>query len=180
MEALKALAECWPDSARDIRLNLQVVLQEGALTPRLRFGIALASALASRQGELREAILRDGRTHLDEAMVDDAQAAAALMSMNNVYYRFRHMIGKESYQQLPARLRMNRIASPKTDKGSFELLCLAVSAIHGCETCVKSHEQAVLANGITEAQVNDAVRIAAVIHAAAVTLESVPADRAEF
>lgn len=171
MEALKALAECWPDSARDIRLNLQVVLQEGALTPRLRFGIALASALASRQGELREAILRDGRTHLDEAMVDDAQAAAALMSMNNVYYRFRHMVGKPSYAHKPARLRMQRIAQPLTGKADFELFCLAVSALNGCEVCVKSHEQVVLEGG-PEDHVNDAVRVAAVVHAAAVALES--------
>lgn len=180
MDALKALSESWPDAARDIRLNLQVVLQESSLTPRLRFGIALASALASRQSALREAILRDGRPHLDEAMVDDAQAAAALMSMNNIYYRFRHMIGKESYQALPARLRMNRIAHPKTDAASFELLCLAVSAIHGCEMCVQTHEKSVIAHGLTEAQVNDAVRIAAVVHAAAVSLESVAEDRAEF
>lgn len=180
MDALKSLSESWPDSARDIRLNLQVVLQEGALSPRLRFGVALASAIASRQTELRDAVLRDGKAVLDEAMIDDAQAAAVLMSMNNVYYRFRHMMAKEVYQTLPARLRMNRIANPKTDKGSFELLCLAVSAIHGCQMCVQSHEASVIAHGISEAQVNDAVRIAAVVHAAAVTSESVTADRAEF
>jgi alkyl hydroperoxide reductase subunit D len=180
MDALKSLSESWPDSARDIRLNLQVVMQEGSHSPRVRFGIAVASAIASRANDLRDAILRDGRAHLDEAMIDDAQAAAALMSMNNVYYRFRHMMGKEVYQTLPARLRMNRIASPKTDKGTFELLCLAVSAIHGCQMCVQSHEASVIAHGMTEAQVHDAVRIAAVVHAAAVTLDSVTADKAEF
>ena len=54
----------------------------------------------------------------------------------------------------------------------FELVCLAVSAINGCEMCVQSHEKVVLEGGLTEDQVHDAVRIASVIHAAAVGLES--------
>jgi alkyl hydroperoxide reductase subunit D len=38
--------------------------------------------------------------------------------------------------------------------------------------CVRSHEKVVLEGGLSEAQVHDAVRIASVIHAAAVGLES--------
>ena len=93
------------------------------------------------------------------------------MAMNNVYYRFRHMIGKESYDAKPARLRMQRIAKPATSKADFELFCLAVSAINGCEMCIRSHEAAVISGGLTEDHVVDAVRIAAVINAAAVALE---------
>ena len=104
-------------------------------------------------------------------MVEDALAAAALMAMNNVYYRFRHLVGKPSYAQKPARLRMNRMAQPATNKADFELFCLAVSAINGCETCIRAHEQVVLEGGLTEEQVHDAVRIAATVHAAAVALE---------
>ena len=93
------------------------------------------------------------------------------MGMNNVYYRFRHMIGKEAYQK-PARLRMKRIAKPATNKTDFELFCLAVSAINGCETCVVSHEKTVLEGGLTEDNVHDAVRIAATVHGAVVALEA--------
>jgi alkyl hydroperoxide reductase subunit D len=93
------------------------------------------------------------------------------MAMNNVYYRFRHMVGKDSYSTRPARLRMNRIGQPRTSRAEFELLCLAVSAINGCEACVRSHEAAVVEGGLTEDQVHDAVRIASVLHAAAVALE---------
>ena len=89
--------------------------------------------------------------------------------MNNVYYRFRHMVGKESYGAKPARLRMNRIVQPKTSKATFELMCLA-SAINGCESCIRSHEHAVVEGGLTEDHVHDAVRIAATIRAAAVAL----------
>ncbi len=92
------------------------------------------------------------------------------MAMNNVFYRFRHMIEKPSYAALPARLRMSRIAKPRTGKAAFELLCLAVSAIEGCEACVQSHEHSVLESGKTELDVLDAVRIASVVRAAAAVL----------
>jgi alkyl hydroperoxide reductase subunit D len=66
---------------------------------------------------------------------------------------------------------MQRIAKPASNKADFELFCLAVSAINGCEMCVRSHEEVVRNAELTEEQVHDAVRIAAVIHAAAVSLE---------
>jgi alkyl hydroperoxide reductase subunit D len=180
MEALKALAQSFPDAAKDIRLNLQSVLSESTLSERQRFGIAYASALASRSPALREALVQDGAEHLDDAVRDDAQAAASLMAMNNVFYRFRHIVGKPSYAAIPARLRMNRIAQPKTSKAEFELMCLAVSAINNCELCVQTHEQAILENGMSEQNIVDAVRIAATIHAAAITLEAVATDAAGF
>lgn len=91
--------------------------------------------------------------------------------MNNVYYRFRSKIAKESYSSKPARLRMQRLARPATSKPEFELMCLAVSAINDCETCVKSHEHVVIEGGFTEDQVHDAVRIAAVIHGLSFALD---------
>jgi alkyl hydroperoxide reductase subunit D len=85
------------------------------------------------------------------------------------------MVGKPSYAEKPARLRMNRLVRPATNKVDFELFSLAVSAVNGCEACVRAHEQVVTAGGLTEDAVHDAVRIAAVIHGAAVALE-LPAE----
>lgn len=172
MSAVEELRASLPDTARDIKLNLQSVLQSESLTAAQRWGTAIASAVASRSPRLRDALLADARAAaVEEAVIDDALAAAALMAMNNVYYRFRHMIGKPSYGERPARLRMQRIAKPAASKVDFELFCLAVSAINGCETCIRSHEQVVVGGGLTEEQVHDAVRIAATVHAAAVSLE---------
>ncbi|HYH07925.1 MAG TPA: carboxymuconolactone decarboxylase family protein [Thermoanaerobaculia bacterium] len=171
MSRIEELRASIPEAAKDIKLNLQSVLQPGALTPAQRWGVAIASAVATRNAALREAVIADGRAEVAAAVIDDALAAAALMAMNNVYYRFRHMIGKESYSQMPARLRMQRIARPASNKADFELFCLAVSAINGCEMCIRSHEEVVLEGGISEEQVHDAVRIAATINAAAVALE---------
>lgn len=170
--ATSALADRMPDAARDIRLNLQSVLETSSLNEAQRYGVAVACAIAARNPDLKKAVIEDAGAKVDPAVIDDGIAAAALMGMNNVFYRFRHMIGKPAYETKPARLRMQRIAKPATNKVDFELFCLAVSAINGCEACVKSHEHVVIEGGLSEDNVHDAVRIAAVIHAAAVALEA--------
>jgi alkyl hydroperoxide reductase subunit D len=172
VSALEAIREALPEAARDVKLNLVSVLGDGALTPAQRWGVAVASAAAARNRRLLDAVVTDARGATDPAVVDDALAAAALMAMNNVYYRFRHMIARPAYAQKPARLRMNRLARPLTSKADLELFSLAASAINGCEVCVQAHERAVLDAGLGEDHVHDAVRIAATIHAAAVALES--------
>jgi alkyl hydroperoxide reductase subunit D len=171
MSAVEGLRAAIPDTARDIKLNLQSVLQPGPLTAAQRWGVAIASAVATRNVRLRDALIEDARREVTAEVIDDALAAAALMAMNNVYYRFRHMIGKESYSQMPARLRMQRIARPASNKTDFELFCLAVSAINACEMCIRSHEDVVIKGGLSEDQVHDAIRIAATINAAAVAIE---------
>ena len=172
MTGLERIRDVLPEAARDIKLNLSAVLQAGPLDPGQRWGVAIASAIAARNPALRAATLADAAAAgVDAAVIDDARAAAALMAMNNVYYRFRHLVGKDSYGQKPARLRMNRLVKPATNKTDFELFSLAVSAINGCETCIRSHEEVVLAGGLTEDHVHDAIRIAATFHAAAVALE---------
>src|SRR5262244_2352562 len=168
MNALESLRAAIPETAKDLRLNLHGVLQPGSLTKEQIWGVAVASAIASRNPQLRQATLEDALVHVAPEVVEDAKAAAALMGMNNVYYRFRHMIGRDEYTQKPARLRMQRIGHVATNKPDFELFCLAVSAINGCESCIRSHEQVVREGGISEDQVNDAIRIAATFHGAAV------------
>ena len=176
METLESLRERLPESAKDIKLNLQSVLASGGpLTPQQRWGVAVASALASRYPALSRAVLAEAGREVGDAVVQDAIAAAALMSMNNVFYRFKHRIGKAAYQDKPARLRMNRLAKPLTNKVDFELFSLAVSAINDCESCVRAHEQAVTDGGLSEDAVVDATRIAASIHAAAVALDAADA-----
>ena len=178
MATLAELRDSLPAAAVDIKLNLGSVLSGGTLGPAQRWGVALAAAAAARNPALRDAIAAEARREVPEAVVEDALAAAVLMGMNNVYYRFRHLVGKPSYSERPARLRMNRMVKPAASKVDFELFSLAVSALAGCETCVRSHEKAVLDGGLTEEHVHDAVRIAAVVQAAAVALELPSADPA--
>ena len=168
MEALEALRATLPDSAKDIRLNLSAVLAEGApLDADQRWGTAYAVALATLDSELAGALRAAARGRASETALDDAEAAAALAAMNNVYYRFRHRVGVESYAQRSPRLRMNRLAQTAGPRTNMELYVLAVSAYNDCETCVQAHEKLVRQNGLEEEHVHEAVRIAAVIAAAA-------------
>lgn len=168
---LETLRASLPAAARDLSLNLQSTLEQGALSPGQRWLVALSCALATRDSVLRDAVkaglASDPTVTNAGAIEEDAVAVASLMAMNNVYYRFRHMVGKQTYSDKPARLRMTRLARPATSKADFELASLAVSAINGCEMCVRSHEAAVLHNGLSEEHVHDAVRIAATVNGVA-------------
>jgi alkyl hydroperoxide reductase subunit D len=132
----------------------------------------LASALASRNTALIHSVASDAQAHLSEAAAKAAKAAAAIMGMNNIYYRFVHMMGVSDYAQLPARLRMNIIANPGVEKLDFEMWSLAVSAVNGCGMCVEAHERELIKHGTTKETIQDIIRIAAVIHAVAVTIET--------
>lgn len=170
MSDLDALLERLPEAAKDLKLNVKAVLGESSLTAAQTWGTAVASAIAADHPDLQRAITEAARGRVEAAVLDDAVAAASLMGMNNVLYRFRHMV--PGYDQIPARLRMQRLGKPASNRVDLELFSLAVSAIHGCETCVRAHEKVVLEGGLSQQQVFDSVRIAAVMHGAAVALRA--------
>jgi len=174
MTALEQLRDSIPDYARDLKLNLGSVLTvQGApgLTANQIWGTALATAIASRHLPLVQAIETAARAEIDEAGINGAKAAAAIMGMNNVYYRFLHLVGDAEYQSMPARLRMNVMANPGIDKLDFELYSLAVSAVNGCGLCIESHEKLLRKHDIGRDSIQSTVRIAAVVHAVACVLE---------
>jgi alkyl hydroperoxide reductase subunit D len=181
MTTLDTIRDSIPDYARDLKLNLGSVLSTtGApgLSEKQIWAVALASAIASRHPPLARDIETLAAAHLDPAYINGAHAAAAIMGMNNVYYRFLHLVEDPEYAQLPARLRMNVIGNPGIEKIDFELLSLAVSAINGCGTCVASHERQLRKHELTREAVQSAVRIAATVHAVARVLESANNARA--
>jgi len=178
--SIQTLKNRLPDYARDLKLNLGSLAAETVLNETLKAGTFVASANASRNPEVIAAINAEFGPKLAPADFTAAKAAAAIMGMNNVYYRFTHLAENPEYQRLPARLRMNVIGFPGTARENFELWSLAVSAINGCGACIASHEKVVRAAGITAEQVQAAVRIAAVVHAVAVTLEAEAAANIEL
>lgn len=174
MATLDTIRDAIPDYARDLKLNLGSVLATtGApgLTEKQIWAVALASAIASRNVPFTRDIESLAAVHLDAAYVNGAKAAASIMGMNNIYYRFLHLVEDPEYAQMPARLRMNIIGNPGIDKQDFELLSIAVSAINGCGTCVASHERTLRKHGMGREAVQSAVRIAATVHAVARVLE---------
>jgi alkyl hydroperoxide reductase subunit D len=164
MPSLSDLKASLAEETKDLRLNLDAVLRADKIDPAQTYAVALASALFIKDKDLAEAILAESAETLTADAISDARAAAAIMAMNTVYYRFRHMIGKESYSQKPAGLRMNRMSRPATNKDLFELCSMACAALAGCEACLKAHETSLLKEGLNEDQVHDCVRIAAVVN----------------
>lgn len=168
---LEALLDAFPSYARDIKINLSNVLKQPELTPQQLWGTALASAIASRSAELVRAIDGEARLHLSPEAAEAARTAAAIMGMNNVYYRFLHLTTNEKYAAIPARLRMQGLRSHAIDQLDVELWCTAVSAINDCKACVGSHEKVLREKGFGEEKILAAMRVASVIHAAAGILD---------
>ncbi len=172
---LETLKQSLPDYARDLKINLGNVLdvdQHENLSGEQVWGTALSCAIASRNLSLIEAVEAAAGEVLSPDYLKAARAASAIMGMNNIYYRFLHLAGNDEYGKLPARLRMTVIGNPGIDKVDFELLSLAVSAINGCGMCIDSHEKVLAKAGVSARAIQDAVRIASVIHAVAVVLET--------
>ena len=164
-----------PDFAKDVRLNLSALASDETLTPQQKYGLIVACGIASRNKEVRTALELEAAPHLTPAALAAAKAAATIMGMNNVYYRFTHLVSNDEYRTLPAKLRMNVIGNPGVDKVDFELWALAVSAINGCGVCMDSHEAVARKANLSVEAIQAAVRFAAIIQSAAIALEAAEA-----
>lgn len=167
---IESLKNSLPDHTKDIKLNLGSVLsEEGApdLSLKQIHLIALASSYATRQSSIIQAMQNETEHHLNDAEKNAVHAAASIMAMNNIYYRFTHLVSDKSYMNMPARLRMNVIANPGMDKKDFELCCLAVSALNGCGMCMDAHAHELTKAGVSKQAIQSCIRIAAVMNAAA-------------
>lgn len=169
--SIDALKEALPDYAKDLKLNLSSLAGETALSEQQRWGTFLATAIASRNATVMAAMEAEAAQRLSPDAAAAARIAAAIMAMNNIYYRFVHLVGGD-YQSMPAKLRMNAMSKPGVDKVDFELWSLAVSAVNGCGMCLESHEHMLRQAGASAEAIQTAARIAAVVHAVAVTLEA--------
>jgi len=156
-----------PDYAKDIKLNLSSIAGDETLSPQQLWGAMLASAIASRNETVLAEIAAEAAQHLSPEEQNAAKAANAVMAMNNIYYKFISMMKSPDYAGMPPKLRMNVIANPGVEKADFELWALSVSVINGCVGCVKSHEKSLRELGVSQEQVQTAIRIAAIVHAAA-------------
>ncbi|WP_075218054.1 carboxymuconolactone decarboxylase family protein [Mongoliimonas terrestris] len=169
IESLKARI---PDFAKDVRLNLSSMAADESLTPRQKYGLMVACGIASRNPVVRAALAGEAAEKLSVAELGAAQAAASIMGMNNVYYRFLHLTEHEVFKTLPAKLRMNVIGNPGVEKVDFELWALAVSAINGCGMCIDSHVDVLQKAGVSTEAIQTAVRFASIIQSAAIALEA--------
>lgn len=169
---LEQLLDLIPDYAKDLRVNLGNVLQQQELTPQQAWGTAVCCALATGSPLLTAALEAEAAKHIDAQAVTAAKSAAAIMGMNNIFYRFRHLSGNEKFASMPARLRMQVIRTHGSDPVDFELWCLAASAVNGCGICVQAHENVLREKGVSDESILASVRIASVVHAVAQVLSA--------
>jgi alkyl hydroperoxide reductase subunit D len=169
--SIETLKNQIPEYAKDIKLNLSSMANDETLSTQQLWGTMMASALATRNATVIAAIEAEAASRLNDAAMAAAKSAAAIMAMNNVYYRFVHLAKNKEYQSLPAKLRMNVIANPGVDKVDFELWSLAVSAINGCGMCIDAHKAELKKHGISSEQIQTSVRIAATLAAVAAVID---------
>ena len=170
--ALDELMQQMPDWAKDIGLNLDSIARTAGLNANQIWGSALAAALATRDNKLIKIVKKEAEVQLSPEMITAVHGCAAVMTMNNIYYRFVHLIDMPEYTQMPARLRMSILAKHGADKIDFELWSIAVSAVNGCGMCLKGHESKVVELGADREMVQNVVRIAAIITASATVISA--------
>ncbi|MBO8187562.1 MULTISPECIES: alkyl hydroperoxide reductase [Streptomyces] len=170
--ALTDLKSALPDYAKDLKLNLGSVIGNSELPKQQLWGTVLACAIASRSGIVLRALEPEAKENLTDEAYTAAKSAAAVMAMNNVFYRTRHLLSDPEYGTLRAGLRMNVIGNPGVEKTDFELWSLAVSAVNGCGQCLDSHEQVLRKAGVDRETIQEAFKIASVVQAVATTLDA--------
>jgi lipoyl-dependent peroxiredoxin subunit D len=171
--SLDNLMEGLPSYAKDLKLNFSsVVRQQTELSEQQLWGTVVACTMASRNEDLTATALEEAANHLTPQALEAAKGAAAIMGMNNIFYRFLHLSSNEKYGTMRAGLRMNVIRTHGVDQLDFELWCTAVSSINGCGSCVDSHEKTLREKGFGEEKIMAAVRVASVLHALGVVLDT--------
>ena len=100
MEKTSELLARLPEEAKDLRINAKRVLDGESLNTEQTWGAALAAAYYIRHRELSTALLTDAKAAgISDGILEDARAAASIMGMNTIYYRFRHLMNSDAYNQ---------------------------------------------------------------------------------
>ena len=163
--SIETLQTLIPAYARDMSLNLTNLLAETLLNDQQKWGTFLSCAHAIGVPAVVQNIEAAAREIMTPEAITAAKAAAAIMGLNNVYFRALHLMQNKEYEKMRAGLRMNILANPGVDKVDFELWSLAVSAVNACGLCMDSHEKVLRSHGVTAVQVQTALRIASTVNA---------------
>jgi alkyl hydroperoxide reductase subunit D len=148
---------------RDLKINTLNALKFQHLSEKEALLIFLSVAV-NQNNELLIAKIAEKAKAIGVTDVEIAEVISivSLLNINNVYYRFRHFIEKDYYNLANPGIKMSIMLNPLLGKELFELLSLCVSAINGCEMCVKSHEASVIQHGATQEKVHDAIKVTAI------------------
>lgn len=162
--ALDSLESADSRYLRDLKVNVSNVLKSKHLSEKETALLSVSIASNAKNDELLKGFAKLAKANeAIEEEIAEAIACASLLASNNVFYRFRHFLNKESYNKMPGKIKMNIMMKPVLGKEFFELMSLAVSAVNACEMCVNAHENSLKSLETTEERIWDAVRLASVI-----------------
>lgn len=170
---IEQLKNSLPESTKDIRINLiKILTEEGSpdLNLKQRYSIALSAAYSLKNKTIFTSLLVEAKEMLSVNEIEGAKSAAAIMAMNNIYYRFIHLVNDKTFSNMPVGLRMSIISNPGISKTDFEMNCLAVSVLNGCGMCIEAHTHELIKAEISKQAIQSTVRIAAVINAVDVAM----------
>jgi len=170
--SIKSLSAVNNRYIKDLKLNVSTTLASNNLSRKEAYLLALSVAVNEKHEVLITAFEKlAAKENATPEEIAETHGCASLLSLNNIFYRFRHHLpGNEYYNKQPAGLRMSLMMNPVMGKGLFELMSLVISAVNGCEKCVVSHERSVKEQGASEQRIYDAIRLGAVIRSLCVTL----------
>jgi AhpD family alkylhydroperoxidase len=163
--ALRSLAGS-PVVFRDMMLNLERTLHERpplARAERLLVGLGVAAAA----GAPDLAHWLDGLAQAHGIPVTDRRSAievALVCRTLNAYYRAKSLMdvpgpGLDSH----ANLRATPLVSSPLAKSTVEMVCTAVSVLTNCRSCVTAHARSAIEAGATQPQLDEVVRVQAVV-----------------
>ncbi|HEY0298090.1 MAG TPA: carboxymuconolactone decarboxylase family protein [Arachidicoccus sp.] len=150
---------------KDLKINVGNVLNNSQTLNKKEASLLAYSVAVNEKFPLLRESLATIATEAGATQEELAEvvSATSLMNVNNVFYRFRHFMDKDFYNNQPAGIKMSIMANPVLGKELFELVSLVVSSINGCELCVKSHEVKLINEGAQEMKIFEAVKLGAII-----------------
>ncbi len=157
------------DAMKDTKINFdRVLMEDNALTPTQTALIALSCGYALRDKNLLAEINNRFAHYATENLVYAAKICSSLMAMNNIYYRFTHLVKDQSFSAMNPMLRMSGLGNHGMNQIDFELAALAVSALNGCGMCMDAHTEKLKKEQASKESIQAAIRIAAVLNAVTV------------
>lgn len=154
-----------PALFRDAMLNLEkVVGEKGVLTRTERLLVALG--VAANFGAEDLAHWFDGLAADAGVPAQERRAAievATACRVYNHYFKSRTLLDAGPLHDFQVQLRSSPFVQPGMDKRLAETLCVAVSVANGCKSCTTGHVATASQAGATPAQIDDAIRLQAVI-----------------
>ena len=95
--------------------------------------------------------------------VAEILSVTATCAMYNVYYKFRDLSGDESFKGFSGKLRAHTFQKTSLEPWLVELINVVVSNIMGCPMCTAGHTKKALELELTREQVDEAIKVSAVM-----------------